>query len=71
MTVYHIVHGMPDDKGVLSRYAILYSYTNRDKALYHLNEFGKCSDVEQISNGVYLHKPSGEYIEMHMVFVLE
>ena len=27
MTVYHIIHGMPDDKGRLKYYAILCSYT--------------------------------------------
>lgn len=71
MTVYHIIHGMPDDKGRLERYAILCSYSTEDAAMQHINEFGKCKDVERIAAGVYHHKPSGEYIEMLMSFVLE
>ena len=71
MTVYHIIHGMPDKMGMLDSYKILCSYSTEDAARQHLAEFGKCEGVEQISTGVYHHKPSGEYIEMMMSFVLE
>lgn len=71
MTVYHIIHGRYNDRGRLERYAILCSYIDKDKALHHLHEFGKCSGVEHISDGVYHHKPSDEYIELMMAFVLE
>lgn len=71
MIIYHIVHGLPDKMGRLDSYKILCSYSTEDAAMQHLNEFGKCKDVERIAAGVYHHKPSGEYIEMHMVFVLE
>lgn len=71
MTIYHIIHGVPDKMGRLDKYRILCSYSTQDSAMQHLDEFGKFKDVEQIVAGVYQHKPSGEYIEMMISFVLE
>lgn len=71
MTVYHVIQGVPDKFGNIKKYAIIFSYADRDRAYDHLEHLTNCNDIVKNDDDDYVHAPSGEHFRVMMSFVLE
>lgn len=71
MTAYHIIQGVPDKFGRIEKYAIVFSYADRDRAYDYLEQLTMLDDIVKNDDNDFVHTPSGEHFRVMMSFVLE
>lgn len=71
MTVYQVIQGVPDKYGNIKKYAIIFSYVDRDRACAYLEHLTMRNDMVKNDDNDYIHIPSGEHFRVMMSFVLD